>query len=190
VYRDLLKDERFQKLLLRYDQDLARDVQQAGCPKCSGRLDQANYPRKPRGDQGNSDPAIRLSLCCAVEGCRGRALPPSVRFLGRRVYLGLAFVIAGWVEQGGERCSRAQVRERIGVSRRTLQRWRRWWTATLPRTRLWEGERGRFESPIASSDLPRGLLDRFAGGPGERVMALLWFLSPLTTTSLAGQPAF
>jgi hypothetical protein len=113
-----------------------------------------------------------------------------VRFLGRRVYLGLAFVVAGLVEQEGERCSRAQVRELIGVSRRTLQRWRRWWTATLPRTRFWEAERGRFESPIASSDLPRGLFDRFAGELGERMMALLRFLSPLTTTSLAGRPAF
>ena len=31
--------------------------------------------------------AERFSFCCAVDGCRKRATPPSLRFLGRKVYL-------------------------------------------------------------------------------------------------------
>jgi hypothetical protein len=36
----------------------------------------------------------RFSLCCGREGCRRRATPPSVRFLGRRVYVGAVVIVA------------------------------------------------------------------------------------------------
>ena len=36
----------------------------------------------------------RFSLCCGREGCRHRATPPSVRFLGRRVYVGAVVIVA------------------------------------------------------------------------------------------------
>jgi hypothetical protein len=39
-------------------------------------------------------------------------------------------------------------------------------------------------------DLPRDLLDRFPGNARDRLIALLRFLSPLTTSSLPGSPAF
>jgi hypothetical protein len=39
----------------------------------------------------------RFSLCCGREGCRRRATPPSIRFLGRRVYVGAAVIIASVV---------------------------------------------------------------------------------------------
>ena len=37
----------------------------------------------------------RFSFCCDRDGCRKRVTPPSVRFLGRRVYLGAVVILIG-----------------------------------------------------------------------------------------------
>jgi hypothetical protein len=61
------------------------------CRYCGGRLHRGDYPRKPRGGLiGRAGESFRrrFSLCCGREGCRRRSTPPSVRLLGRRVYLG------------------------------------------------------------------------------------------------------
>ena len=81
-------------MLLRLDQDLARTAQEQRCGRCGGRLDRADYARKPRGVPPELGPehAVRLSFCCATEGCRRRTTPPSLRFLGRRVFVGAAVV--------------------------------------------------------------------------------------------------
>lgn len=190
MYQSLLGNERIREYLFRCDRKLAEKVRKGGCPRCSGRLHQANYPRKPRGDAGNSRPVIRRSFCCGVEGCRKRATPRSLRFLGRKVYLGLTFVIAGVLGQGGSGVGTRQLQELLGVSRRTLQRWRRWWTTLLVESRFWRAAQGRFETPISPADLPRELLDRFDGDACARLLALLRFLSPITTTSFPESPVF
>ena len=84
-----LSDARFYRLLFQLDQELAAEVQARGCLLCGGVLHSARYPPKPRGLRGTLDEThdTRLSFCCAVEGCRRRNTPPSVRFLGRKVYL-------------------------------------------------------------------------------------------------------
>ena len=41
----------------------------------------------------------RFSLCCGREGCRKRATPPSLRFLGRRVYLCAVVLVASMFAQ-------------------------------------------------------------------------------------------
>lgn len=190
MYLRMLGSKKLQEFLFRCDRDLAEEVRKGGCLLCSGRLDQANYPRKPRGDDSNLDPVFRLSFCCCVEGCRKRVTPPSVRFLGRKVYLGLTFVIAGVLGQGGSGVGVGQLQKLLGVSRRTLRRWQRWWTTLLVESRFWQAVRGRFQIPILAADLPGDLLDRFPGDARDRVIALLRFLAPLTTGSLPESPAF
>ena len=190
MYQSLLGNEKIGEFLLRCDRDLAEEVRKGGCPRCSGRLHQANYPRKPRGEDSDFRPVVRLSFCCGVVGCRKRATPRSLRFLGRKVYLGLAVVIAGVMGQGASGLRVGQLQKRIGVSRRTLRRWRRWWTTLFVESQFWRAARGRFQTPISAADLPRDLLDRFPGNAGDRVIALLRFLSPLTTSSLPESPAF
>jgi len=190
LYQRLLGDERIREFLFRCDRELAEEVRREGCPRCSGRLHQANYPRKPRGDDSDVGPVFRLSFCCGVEGCRKRATPRSLRFFGRKVYLGLTFVIAGAVGPGGSGVGAGQLQKRIGVSRRTLRRWRRWWTTLFVESRFWQAARGRFQTPILAADLPRDLLDRFPGHARDRVLALLRFLSPLSTSSPPVSPAF
>ncbi|MCC5873384.1 MAG: hypothetical protein JJU22_13365, partial [Gammaproteobacteria bacterium] len=79
--------------MIRIDDDLAATARQQAC-RCGGALHRADYPRKPRGCPRRFREAFswRHSFCC--QRCRGRNTPPSVRFLGRRVYLGLIVVLA------------------------------------------------------------------------------------------------
>jgi len=83
------------ELLEKCDADLAEKCRQAGCLKCGGRLDRSDYRRKPRGgpEEGKKVETWRDSFCCDVEGCRKRHTPPSVRFLGRKVYWGVVVVL-------------------------------------------------------------------------------------------------
>jgi len=41
-----------------------------------------------------------LSFCCALDGCRSRATPPSLRFLGRKVYLAAIVVLIAILRHG------------------------------------------------------------------------------------------
>jgi hypothetical protein len=86
----------FWTLLFRIDEDLAAQTRAAGCVFCGGKLHSARYPRKPRGvvcGLGGEAYERRLSFCCARDRCRRRSTPPSVRFLGRRVYLSAVVVL-------------------------------------------------------------------------------------------------
>ncbi len=78
----------FFRFLIRLDEEPAAQTRAAGC-SCGGVLHRANYPRKPRGCPSGVREAFasRLSFCCSR--CRQRSTAMSVRFLGRRVYLGL-----------------------------------------------------------------------------------------------------
>lgn len=190
MYQRLLGSERLREFLFRCDRELAEEVRKGGCRRCAGRLHRANYPRKPRGDDSAAGPVFRLSFCCGVEGCRKRATPGSLRFLGRKVYLGLTVVIAGVLGQEVSGLRAGPLQTLLGVSRRTLSRWRRWWREGFAKSGFWQAARGRFPTPISAVDLPRDLLDRFPGNARGRVIALLRFLSPLTTSSLPESPAF
>jgi hypothetical protein len=124
-------------LLPRIDDDLAAHVRSAGCAVCGGRLDAADYPRKPRGaDEHDDNYARRRSFCCAAEGCRRRATPPSVRFLGRKVYVGAVVVLAAALQHGPTKKRVAELAALLGATRRTLVRWRRWWSTMFTRRGL------------------------------------------------------
>ena len=87
-----LTDTNFYQLLFQIDESIAEEVSARGCD-CGGVLHSARYPRKPRGIRSalDSNYESRLSFCCSQDGCRRRSTPASVRFLGRKVYLGLIF---------------------------------------------------------------------------------------------------
>lgn len=181
----LLQDSRLYGFLFKIDQGFADAAHAEGC-RCGGRLHRADYARKPRGGPPDLGPEYgkRLSWCCAREGCRSRRTPPSVRFLGRRVYLG-AVVLLVSAMQGGITDNRAeQLRALLGVSRRTLWRWRSWWRRTFPTSAFWKRERGRFMPPVVEGELPASLLERFSGADERsRLIQALSFLAPLTTRS-------
>jgi len=180
----ILDDAKFWRLLWRFDEDLAAEVRASGCPHCDAPLHSARYPRKPHGVARallGEEYGYRLSFCCAREGCRRRATPASVRFLGRRVYLGALVVLVTALSQGLGGARRAQLREQFGISERTLRRWRRWWREVFPATRWWHGERGRFVPAVEPAQLPGALLERFnAAEPMRRLLEVLAFLAPLS----------
>jgi hypothetical protein len=74
-----------------------RRLGKRACLYCHGKLHRADFDRKPRG---GPQWVRRYSFCCAEEDCRRRRTPESVRFLGRRVYTGLAVVLITTVIHG------------------------------------------------------------------------------------------
>jgi hypothetical protein len=179
----VLNDRRFHELLLRLDRDLATPVRAAGCPTCSAVLHSAAYERKPRGVPATlgREHRQRLSVCCAKDGCRQRATPPSLRFLGRKVYLGGLVVLISAMRCGATPARIARLQELIGVSRRTVLRWRRWWCEVFTHSVFWRAAMAAFIPPIDSATLPASILERFCGNAQEQLIALLRFLSPITT---------
>jgi len=171
----LLHDVGFYDHLLRIDQDLSNQIRKDGCPRCGGRLDSGGYARKVRGGpQLSEEHYKRLSLCC--DRCRKRATPPSVRFYGRRVYWGGAFVLA---------CARkltpawlARLCAELGVDRRTVRRWRQWWHEQFVRLAWWKAKKGRLTPPVSEQALPSSLLERFGTDRSTRLSALLQWLAP------------
>ena len=197
---DFVLGEDFFASLTEQDAEIARQVAAGGCPFCGGRLHQANYQRKPRGGLlggAGEALAIRHSLCCGAEGCRRRALPPSLRFLGRRVYLEVVVLLASvWVQLAAtlrEACATA------GVPAWTLRRWGAWWRNAFRQSPTWAELRSRFAPPPpADDDLPRSLAVRLVeelqgrGPPSAAEVCGLAarLLAPATTSSVTDGSRF
>lgn len=176
--------------LVGIDKALVDDVARGGCPQCDGPLHRSDYDRKPRGGGvGRAGEAFnrRYSLCCGW--CRGRALPPSVRFLGRRVYLEVVVLLGClWALLGDVGAA--------GVPIRTVRRWIAWWTSAFPSSPTWAVLRARFRPPPPSeASLPQSLLERLAEelGPLDVAHVLVQaarLLAPVTTQSLPDASRF
>jgi hypothetical protein len=178
--------------LAQMDERIAREVARAGCPTCGGPLHRGDYERKPRGAAiapAGEAFTRRHSLCCGRPGCRKRALPPSLRFLGRRVYLEAVVLIASVRALLAKAIGAASAA--TGVPARTLVRWRSWWNTVFPKLPAWIVMRARFAPPPPDETaLPKSLLDRIAQSlPDTRsVSAVLelaarW-LAPVTSGSV------
>jgi hypothetical protein len=123
MYHDLPRGAGFWHFLVSVDQDLAQATRQKAC-RCGGRLHRANYPRKPRGvDDLPADYAWRFSFCCARDGCRKRVTPPSVRFLGRKVYLFAVVVLVSAMRQGPSPRRVRQLTQLFGFLNEATQAW-------------------------------------------------------------------
>lgn len=173
-------------VLRKLDEQLAAEARKRGCA-CGGELHQANYPRKPRGipPQQGEDCWHRLSFCCAKEGCRRRTTPPSVMFLGRKVYPGAVVVLVSVLRQGPTAIRLSRLKELVGVSARTVRRWRRWWLRNFVQSRFWKAARGRFRVPLDEHQLPLALLEAFeAKPPPLQLVQMLRFLRPLTSRTV------
>jgi hypothetical protein len=188
--------EEFFASLFEFDEEIARQVAAAGCPQCGGPLHRADYERKPRGARfaaASEGFTLRHSLCCGRRDCRKRALPPSLRFLGRRVYVEVVVLLASVAAQVVSALRAA--RSVTGVPGRTLRRWGAWWRDTFPGTPTWVELRSRFvPPPPEESELPRSLvarLDAELGGSVDDVCAFAArCLAPATTSSVPGCARF
>jgi len=179
----LLRDVDFWRFLLDIDGDFAKRAREKGC-SCGGHLHAANYFRKPRGgpDGLSKECCLRLSFCCGRDGCRKRLTPPSVRFLGPKVYLLPVIFLAAAMRQGPSPRAMRELSALFGADRRTIARWQALWCEQFPRTRFWKVERARFVPLLDVAFLPLALLRAFFTSDDLRDDwgRLLRFLAPIT----------
>jgi hypothetical protein len=170
--------------LTRIDEGIMLLLVASRCPVCGGPLHRSDYERKPRGAllaPAGEECVTRFSLCCGREGCRKRATPPSLRFLGRRVYLGAVVLVASMFAR--MRMSAAEHREVTGVPTRTTRRWLGWWCDAFARTDVFTAVCAQLIG-VAVEELPASIVLRLEGSPTEQVRAMLALLAPLTTGSV------
>jgi hypothetical protein len=185
MYTELLADPQLHALLLKFDEDLAAECHARGCRACAGKLHSGRYRRKPRGGPPSLPAGYewRFSFCCAVDGCRKRAMPASLRYLSRKVYLGAVVVLITAMRCGPSPARIRLLRQLVGVSRHTVARWRKWWREMLPATLFWQAAAGTLMPPVIIEDLPASLFECFTGSCQERVLSLLRWLSPVSAGS-------
>lgn len=188
MYQSLLNDANFHRQLRAFDRDMADAARAGGCGQCGGALHSARYPRKPRGvPAGLADEVSwRFSFCCAADGCRARMTPPSLCFLGAKVWLATVVTLVTALQQGVTPGRAQRLSQELGIDRRTLGRWRRWWLETFAGP-FRQQVTAAFLPPPAAGGEPASLLERFAGEPAARLIHLLRFLAPLTGRVPAGR---
>jgi hypothetical protein len=150
MYHDLPSGASFWSFLFVVDQDLAGEAREKGCP-CGGRLHSADYPRKPKGTSAKLPElqCFRLSFCCdrdPPKADRKRSTPPSVRFLGRKVYLGVIVILISAMRQGPDPRRLRDLSGRFGADERTIARWQTFWRDHFPQTHFWKVARAHFMS--------------------------------------------
>jgi ribosomal protein S27AE len=183
MWHEVVLGREFFAALVAIDVEIALRAREAACPRCGGRLHAGHYERKPRGGrfaEAGEDFSLRFSWCCGREGCRKRTTPPSVRFLGRKVYLEgvilIACVLVPLLEQ-----STAAARRVTGIASRTLRRWHAWWQGVFVASALFTELRAHMPG-IDVTALPAALVASFDGAtPLTRLEQTMRFLAPLTT---------
>jgi hypothetical protein len=179
---EILRDTRFYELLLGFDRQIADTAHADRCPKCGAALHWGSWERKPRGGPAGLDPRhrLRFSLCCAADGCRKRETPGSLRFLGRKVFFGAIVVLISAMQSGLNPTRMRRLKELVGVSRRTVLRWRDWWHTVFTMSPFWRAH-GALAPAANTADLPASLLQSFDGTTERQLISLLRFLVPITT---------
>jgi hypothetical protein len=102
-----------------------------------------------------------------------------LRFLGRKVYLAAVVTLVSAMQHGAK-AARRQLSDLLGVSRRTVARWRDWWLSVFTAGPFWKMASAAFMPPADPACLPLSLLDRFIGSAEERLLGFLRLLMPLT----------
>ena len=155
------------------------------CRFCGGPLHRGDYPRKPRGGLvavAAEAFARRFSLCCGREGCRHRATPPSVRFLGRRVYVGAVVIVASVVALAHEE-RRARRHGRRGCRRGRRAAGCAGGAARSRPAAPFVELSARLVPALERRSLPTSMLERLGADAATRVQRLLGWLAPITTTA-------
>jgi hypothetical protein len=109
-----------------------------------------------------------------------------VRYFGRKVYLAAVIVLCTAMQHGVTPQRAFELKQAVGVSRKTLCRWREFWQELFVKTSFWRQAKSRFLPPVVEGKLPQSLLLRFTGEPSVKLCSLLRFLAPLTTKSAGG----
>ena len=159
---ELIKKKNLFFHLYEIDKSTAKRYRQLPCPHCGGPLYFSNYMRKPRGEPEGvpEEFFIQFSLCCGTEGCRKRLMPPSCRFLGRRVYwfAVILCVLTDW-QNTNEKITVSDWSIRTGICRNTINRWLAFFQDTFPASRTWLRLRGQISAGVSNSRLPSSFIN-------------------------------
>ena len=185
MYHDLPRTARFWWSLFVFDQDLAnassRERMFLRRTPPLRRLSRESPAASPPASRASC--GIRLSFCCDRDGCRKRTTPPSVRFLGRKVYLGAIVILISAMRQGPSPRRVRELSARFGVDQRTIARWQVFWREHFPQSHFWKIEGARFKATVKIISLPYSLVDAFLSRHRrcKGWTLLLRFLAPITT---------
>jgi hypothetical protein len=141
----LLHSVAFYMLLEEMDKYIAQPWWGTICPLCGeGVLHCDDFPRRPMGCPVGLPETwyVRYDFCCSA--CRHRQLPPSVRFLGRKVYVGVWIALISAMTRGPTARALSVLRRELGVHATTVWRWPMALTRTEPPVL------GYFEPPLAA----------------------------------------
>ena len=187
TFEKMMNDERSRKLFKRIDKEVAEKVRVGGCqnPDCDGVLHRSDYERKPRGFGMSNETVMRTSFCCDKEGCRKRSTPESLNFLGGKVYDGVIVVLLTAMIHGLNKRRVQELREKLGIDRRTLNRWRQWWLESFTQSVFWKELKGSIPKDSNQFEMPLFLVEAFGVTRKEDGLLLLMkFLSPISVGSL------
>ena len=108
--------------------------------------------------------------------------PPSVSFLGRKVYLGAVVILISAMRQGPTPRRMRELSTLFGADRATIARWQAFWRDHIPQTPFWKLARGRVVPVVEIVVLPLSLLEAFrrTKDPYQDCWHRLPFLPPLT----------
>ena len=179
----LLYYELSRKLFERVDKEKAEETCAGGCqvPDCNGVLHRSDYERKPRGFGAKNETVKRVSYCCNQEDCRKRHTPPSLRFFGRKFYDGIIIVLLTAMTHGVNARRAAELRRKLGIEKKTLNRWRKWWLENFNQSAFWREVKGNFPNGIDQKIMPLSLADAFeVTSKKTGLLKLMEFLSPIS----------
>ena len=187
-YHRLLREAIVWKELRHRDEEVGAELQAGGCQRgeCGGKLDQAFYPRAPRGHacELSSGDQRRVSYCCRE--CRRRHTPESDRFLSHKIYTHISVLITLVLQSGrSPSVTLKSIRSFSGASEVTVRRWRVWIKEFLT-SNEWKALRMRLSPLFAAARFPASLVEQFqAVGQSfaASVVESLRFLRVLSRTS-------
>lgn len=167
------------RFLQQIDLDTFNTARANPCAHCGGKLDCSHYKRKPRGvNLDPDDDCRRYSLCCREEGCRKRLTCVSLRFMGRKVFLGFFILFASSLPKSSEGLRIHRISKELGVAPQTLRRWLEYWREHFVESVFWRREQGLFAPPFDEDNFATILISRFSVkaldcDPWSRLLAFL-----------------
>ena len=173
------------------DQEIADEFFRTGCCRhCKSKeLSRSDYPRDPRGIPKDASEEIinkyscRFSFLCRK--CRRRTTPPSVRFMGRKIYATLGVLWVSLENERGALPGLEELRQLMGkcLSDVTIERWLNWWQSKVWNSPFWKEFQGQLLGEIKQSQFISGVWDHFKRQLSDSTSicdAVLRFFSPIT----------
>lgn len=185
TYYDLLAHPNLFQMLTHFDRNIAALIHREDrCRYCCGKLDCADYFRAGYGmPQGAGDEVKRrFSFCC--RDCRRRRTPDSLRFMDGKAFPSIIVIMLATLQHGETLGRLRALRKALGVDRRTVESWRRWWREHFASSPFWRGIRGLLPLDGVHLSLPDQIVAAFAADADvlAGILAMARFLAPWRRT--------